>query len=142
MRLFTKLVALRNATNAVIEELREDGGVEEEIEAEILLTRSAKNRRSDKNTVMTMTPLNGAPAVPESWMSRRAGGAGPKNRQVLAKILADYEPMTRREAWVASRKIDARLKDGMEQKNFQQMVNRMVRHGKLRLKNDNLVMGV
>jgi hypothetical protein len=143
MRLLTKLIRLRAALAEVIDELDDDRELQTEVqeEAEILLTRSAKNRRSDKNEVMTMTPLNGAPAVPESWKGRRTGGAGNRNRQVLAKILADFEPMLRVDVWEASREIDPRLADKMEQKNFQQMVNRMLKLGRVRLKFNKLVMG-
>ncbi len=142
MRLLAKLIALRDAASAVIEELREDE--EQGEEPEILLTRSQKNRRSDKNEVMTMRPLNGAPAVPESWKGNdrgRRSDASNKNRALLAKILADYEPMTRREVWRITREMDPRLQASSPQNNFQQMVNRMVKIGHLRLKHGKLMMG-
>lgn len=149
MRLLTKLMRLQAALAEVVDELNDEDQVhpldrQAGEEAEILLTRSSKNRRSDKNKVMTMVPLNGAPTVPESWKGRGGSrrGAGEKNRQVLAKILSDYDPMPRVEIWPLSRKMDPRLRGVLEQKNFQQMVNRMLKVGKLRLKSDKLVMGV
>lgn len=147
MRLLTKLMRLQAALAEVIEELDDEDQVhpldqQAGEEAEILLTRSAKNRRSDENEVMTMTPLNGAPAVPESWIGRSSTkGAGPKNREVLAKILNEYAPMPRAEVWRISRKLDPRLKAPLPQKNFQQMVNRFLKLGRLRLKSNKLVMG-
>lgn len=146
MRLLTKLMRLRAALAEVIDELDDDGELQTEVqqEAEILLTRSAKNRRSDKNTVMTMSPLNGAPAVPESWKVRHRGprsDSSDKNRAVLAKILIDHEAMTRIEVWKVSREVDSRLRETMAQKNFQQMVNRMLRVGQLELQRGKLVMG-
>ena len=141
MNLYEKLEAATALLSSILEELRPSQ--EEEPESEVLLTRSQRNRRSEKNEVLTMVPLNGAPTVPESWKGRGGtrSGSGEKNRLVLAKIMDEYEPLTRPEIWNISREVDPRLRGRNEQKNFQQMVNRMLRLGKVRMKRDKLVMG-
>jgi hypothetical protein len=130
MRLLTKLLKLRAAIDSVLTEFEEDAPQEEE--AEILLTRSAKNRRSDENEVMTMVPLNrGTRSI-----------NGDKNRALLVTILEEYEPMTRPEIWATARELEPRVRDSVVQmKNLQQMVNRMVRVGQLTL-NTNGILGM
>jgi hypothetical protein len=146
MKLYDKLETAVTLLTSILEELRPGEPVErsvlEEEVPEILLRRSQRNRRSEKNEVMGLAATNGAPAVPESWI--RGGiraGDGTRNRQVLAKILHDYEPLTRCEIWSISKEMDPRLKGGSAQKNFQQLVNRMLRVGQLRRKRDKIVMG-
>ena len=136
--LLQELTEARDAIDRIIAALYPSA----EPEPEILLRRSQRNRRSEQNQVVTMTPFNGAPAVPESWTGRSVRkGDGTKNRQVLAQILEGYQPMERVDVWALSRELDPRLQDKMAQKNFQQMVNRMLRLKKVRLKRGKLVMG-
>lgn len=134
MRLLEKLMALSATLTEVLEELGVSPAEQETPEPEILLTRSKRNRRSDENKVMTMAPLNGAPAVPEGWAQRKSTSKrGSENRETLAMILRDYEPMTLRDVWHTSRALCSRLEDAKQQQNFQQMVRRLIRLKQLKI---------
>lgn len=149
MQLLHKLMRFRETLDAMIAPLEDllaefdDQTPQQEERPEILLRRAQKDRRSEKNVVVGMTPLNGAPTVPEDWRLRKTDSpSAKKNRALLAQILDEYEPMTRRALWELSRSLDARLdKKPQEMKNYQQMVGRLVTVGRLKMQAGKIVRG-
>lgn len=147
MQLLHKLMKFRAALDNLIEPL--DALLDEfvdgeenpnEAEPEIVLRRSQKDRRSDKNTVIGMTPLNGAPSVPESWTkAQQKKGRAAAIRPWLYKTLKEYEPMTRPEMLAIAREELGEKVLGRNCQSFHDVITRYRKRGLIRIDNKNRV---
>lgn len=141
--MITKLKAARDAFDALLEEFDDTPPeLSEAEEPEILLSRSARNRRSEKNTVMTMVPLNGAPSVPESWKSYAKNPRTVKWRAWLYQVLQQYEPMTRAELCALANEAGIRRRGSKQSANaWHAFLHGMFKAGRLKTKKGLVVLG-
>ncbi len=131
MKLYDKLEAAVALLTSVLEELRPGEPPERSVleeEPEVLLMRSARNRRSDKNEVMGLAANNGAPAVPESWVNKRGhrSKGAERVREWIHHVLTEYEPMSKRGLYALTRDQKPMLMVGKNLKTFHQCMSRLL----------------
>ncbi len=142
MKLYDKLETAVTLLASVLEELR-PGETEEEEVPEVLLMRSQRNRRSEKNEVMGLAATNGAPAVPADWCKRRghSTAGAHKVRAWVAQALEQYEPMTKADFYALTREEHPEMMTAKPLKTFHQAMSRLMVGGHVKLIRGKMVKG-